>query len=76
LRRILAIEILTATRAIDFRAPLEASPALMRVHAEVRKAVVAPGPDKILADEMRLVDDLVKSGALRRAAEIVAGPLN
>jgi len=76
LRRILAIEILTATRAIDFRAPLTASPALMNVHAEVRKVVGRPGPDKVLADEMKLVDDLAKSHSMRRAAELVTGPLN
>jgi histidine ammonia-lyase len=76
LRRILAIEILAATRAIDFRAPLTASPALMKVHAEVRKVVSSPGPDKVLADEMKLVDDLAKSLSMRRAAELVTGPLN
>jgi histidine ammonia-lyase len=76
LRRILAIEILAATRAIDFRAPLTASPALMKVHAEVRKVVSSPGPDKVLADEMKLVDDLAKSLSLRHAAELVTGPLN
>ncbi len=76
LRRILAIEILAATRAIDFRAPLTASPALMKVHAEVRKVVGKPGPDKVLADEMKLVEDLAKSLSMRRAAELVSGPLN
>jgi histidine ammonia-lyase len=76
LRRILAIEILTATRAIDFRAPLTASPALMNVHAEVRKVVSGPGPDKVLADEMKLVDDLAKSLSMRRSAELITGPLN
>lgn len=76
LRRILSIEILAATRAIDFRAPLAASPALMRVHAEIRKAVAAPGPDNVLADEMQTVDEIVKSGALRRAAEVVTSRLN
>ncbi|MFM8835301.1 MAG: aromatic amino acid lyase, partial [Actinomycetota bacterium] len=76
LRRILSIEILAATRAIDFRAPLAASPALMRVHAEIRKAVAAPRPDNVLADEMQTVDEIVKSGALRRAAEVVTSRLN
>ena len=76
LRRILAIEILTATRAIDFRAPLTASPALMNVHAEVRKLVGRPGPDKLLADEMKLVENLAKTLSMRRAAELITGPLN
>lgn len=76
LRRILAIEILAATRAIDFRSPLTASPALMSVHREVRKVVGRPGPDRLLADEMKLVEDLSRYLKIRRAAEAVTGPLN
>jgi histidine ammonia-lyase len=76
LRRILAIEILAATRAIDFRAPLTASPALTIVIAEVRKVVDGPGPDRILSQEMSSVENLLMSNALRNAAETVTGPLN
>ena len=76
LRRILAIEILAATRAIDFRAPLTASPALTKVVAEVRKVVDGPGPDRVLSQEMAKVETLAKSSLLRLAAESVTGPLN
>lgn len=75
LRRILAIEILAATRAIDFRAPLTASPALMKVVAEVRKVVDGPGPDRILYEEMSQTENLAKSSSIRLAAESVTGPL-
>jgi histidine ammonia-lyase len=76
LRRILAIEILAASRAIDFRAPLTASPALTKVVAEIRKVVDGPGPDRILSQEMSSVENLLMSNALRNAAETVTGPLN
>ncbi len=76
LRRILAIEILAASRAIDFRAPLTASPALIKVVAEVRKVVDGPGPDRVLSQEMAKVETLAKSSLLRLAAESVTGPLN
>jgi histidine ammonia-lyase len=76
LRRILAIEILAATRAIDFRAPLTASPALTNVVAEVRKVVDGPGPDRILSHEMTQIESLTKSNLIRLAAESVTGPLN
>ena len=76
LRRILAIEILSASRAIDFRAPLTASPALTKVVAEVRKVVDGPGPDRILSHEMTQIESLAKSGLMRLAAESVTGPLN
>ena len=76
LRRILAIEILAATRAIDFRAPLKASPALTKVITEVRKVVDGPGPDRVLSQEMSSVETLLMSNALRTAAQTVTGPLN
>ena len=76
LRRILAIEILAATRAIDFRAPLTASPALTKVVAEVRKVVDGPGPDRILSYEMAQIESLAKSNLIRVTAESVTGPLN
>ena len=76
LRRILAIEIFAATRAIDYRAPLTASPALTKVVGEVRKVIGAPGPDRILAEQMAQVETLARTHALRLAAETVTGPLN
>jgi histidine ammonia-lyase len=72
----LAIEILAATRAIDFRAPLTASPALTKVVAEIRRVVDGPGPDRVLSQEMFQVETLAKSGVLQIAAETVSGPLN
>lgn len=76
LRRIVAIEILSATRAIDMRQPLKSSPALTKVHAEVRKVVDGPGPDRILSQEMARVEILAISRVLRTAAETVTSPLN
>ena len=76
LRRILAIEIFAATRAIDYRAPLTASPALTKVVSEVRKVIGAPGPDRILAEQMAQVETLAGTHVLRLAAETVTGPLN
>ena len=76
LRRIVAIEILSATRALDMRQPLKSSPALTKVCAEVRKVVDSPGPDRILSEEMARVEILCASGQIRTAAETVSGPLN
>ncbi len=76
LRRIVAIEILSATRALDMRQPLKSSPALTKVCAEVRKVVDSPGPDRILSEEMARVEILCASGQIRTAAETVTGPLN
>ena len=60
LTRVLAIEILTAARALDLRAPLEPAAATGAVRDAVRAAGVAgPGPDRHLAPEIETVVGLV-----------------
>ena len=44
LRRVIAIEILTAARALDFRAPLTPGPVTAAVRDVVRTRVAGPGP--------------------------------
>jgi histidine ammonia-lyase len=56
LRRVLAIEILTAARALDFRAPLESSPPIAAVRRSIREVVPGPGPDRHLAPEIEALD--------------------
>ncbi|GAA1547260.1 histidine ammonia-lyase [Microbacterium ginsengiterrae] len=69
LARVLAIEVLTAARAIDLRAPLEAGPATGAVRDLVRTVAAGPGPDRFLSPEMEAVTELVRSGAVARTAE-------
>jgi histidine ammonia-lyase len=71
LSRVLAIEILTAARALDLRAPLEPAVPTGAVRDAVRAAGVAgPGPDRHLAPEIQTVVDLVTGGALLAATGI------
>ncbi|HET9073516.1 MAG TPA: histidine ammonia-lyase [Solirubrobacteraceae bacterium] len=76
LSRVLAIELLTAARGIDLRAPLRPGPATTAVIAALRQHVPGPGPDRFLAPEVEAAHQLVHSGAVRRAAESVTGPLH
>ena len=76
LTRVLAIEVLTAARAIDLRAPLVASPGTGAVIAAVREHVEGPGPDRYLAPEIESVVALARTGALVTAAEAAIGPLS
>ncbi|MGY1809261.1 histidine ammonia-lyase [Blastococcus sp. SYSU D00669] len=72
LTRVLAIEVLTAARAIDLRAPLAPAAATGAVRDAVRAAGVAgPGPDRHLAPEIDAVVDLVHTGAVPAAARAV-----
>ena len=68
LRRVLAVEILTAARALDLRAPLQPGPVTAAVRAAVRRKVAGPGPDRHLGPEIDAVVELLASGALAAAS--------
>jgi histidine ammonia-lyase len=75
LTRVLAIELLTAARAMDLRAPLTPAPATAAVLAAVREHVAGPATDRFLAPEIEAVVTLVAGGRVVAAAESVTGPL-
>jgi histidine ammonia-lyase len=76
LTRVVAVEVLTAARALDLRAPLEPSPATGAVVRLLREAgIQGPGPDRHLAPEIETAVELVRSGAVLAAAEEVIGEL-
>ena len=71
LTRVLAIEVLTAARALDLRAPLAPAPATGAVRDAVRAGgVPGPGPDRHLAPEIEAVVGLVASGAVLTATDL------
>jgi histidine ammonia-lyase len=76
LTTVLAIEVLTAARALDMRHPLTPSPATGAVIGALRERVEGPGPDRFLAPEIAAAVGMARSGALLRAAEGAVGPLN
>jgi histidine ammonia-lyase len=73
--RVLAIEILSAARALDFRAPLEPAPATAAVVRHLRRDVRGPGPDRHLAPEIQAAVQGVRDGSLVAAAQVATGPL-
>ncbi|MCW2797443.1 histidine ammonia-lyase [Nocardioides sp.] len=76
LTRVVGIEVLTAARALDMRAPLEPSPATAAVVRLLRAAgVEGPGPDRHLSPEIEMAVGLVRSGAVLDAVEEVIGEL-
>ncbi len=64
LTRILAIELVTAARAIELRAPLEPAPATSGVIRALREVVPGSGPDRFLAPELEAAEGLVRSRSL------------
>jgi histidine ammonia-lyase len=68
LTTVLAVELLTAARALDLRAPLRPAAATGAVVDLLRQEVPGPGPDRHLAPEISAVERLVRDGAVTRAA--------
>ncbi|REE76878.1 histidine ammonia-lyase [Rhodococcus wratislaviensis] len=75
LTRVLAIEALTAARALDLRAPLAPSPATGAVRDTIREHVDGPGTDRHLAPEIEAAVALAASGRLLETAEGAVGAL-
>jgi histidine ammonia-lyase len=75
LTRVLAVELLTAARGIDLRAPLQPAAATGAVIAALRITTQGPGPDRFLAPEIEQAVGLIRSGKALAAAEGQTGPL-
>ncbi len=75
LTRVLAIELLTAARALDMRSPLTPAPVTAAVRDRLRVDVLGPGRDRELAPEIEAAFQLVASGEVVRVAETAGGPL-
>jgi histidine ammonia-lyase len=74
-RTVLAIEILSACQALDFLAPLRPGRGPRSVHEAVRRAVPFMETDRVLANDIREIEGLLRAGTLRAAAESAAGRL-
>jgi histidine ammonia-lyase len=76
LTRILAVELLTAARALDLRAPLRPAPGTAAAVAVLRaRGVAGPGPDRYLSVELRAAEEAVRDGSVLAAVEKAVGAL-
>jgi histidine ammonia-lyase len=73
LRRVLAVEILTAARALDFRAPLQPGAVTGAARGLVRTVVDGPGPDRHLGPEIDAVVELLVSHQFSLVVEPLLG---
>ena len=76
LRRIVAVELVCAGRALDLRAPIEPAPGTRAAVAALRAGVPGPGPDRYLAPELVAAEACLASGRLLDAVEVAVGPLD
>ena len=61
LRRVIAIELVTAARALEMRAPLKPAKITGDLLAQLRKVVPGVGPDRFLAPELEAAENLLRS---------------
>ncbi|MQA97039.1 MAG: histidine ammonia-lyase [Streptosporangiales bacterium] len=76
LTAVLAVEILTAARAIDLRAPHEPAPGTGAAVTALRVDVGGPGTDRHLAPEIDAAVRQVADGTLLSAVQSAIGPLD
>jgi histidine ammonia-lyase len=76
LAHILAIELLAAAQALEFRRPLTSSPALEAVHACLRERVAPYERDRVNYPDIAAAREIVTSGAILDAAESALGRLD
>jgi histidine ammonia-lyase len=74
LSRILAVEAMSAAQGIAFRAPLQSSPALLAAIEALRVQVPVLEADRYMAGDIERAAELVRSGALIRAAGLEIAP--
>ncbi|NLL43842.1 MAG: histidine ammonia-lyase [Firmicutes bacterium] len=76
LQNILAIELLCACQALEFREPSKMSPAAKAVYDLVREQVPPLKEDRFLEPEIKLARDLVAAGQVLKAVEDIIGSVN
>lgn len=62
LRRLVAIELLVASRALDLRGEVEIAPPLRRLHGQVRQRVAPLERDRPAAPDINAVLEMIESG--------------
>jgi histidine ammonia-lyase len=69
LEYILAIELLTACQAIEFRRPLHSSSILEHAHDFVRQQVSFANEDRIFADDIRKIKSMIESFSFKKEVD-------
>jgi histidine ammonia-lyase len=72
LEYILAIELMTACQAIEFRRPLRSSSILENAHTFVRQQVRFANEDRIFADDIRKIKSMIESFGFIQEADAFA----
>ena len=72
---VLAIELLCSCQAMEFQRPLKGSKAIESVYEFIRQHVEPLKEDRFLADDMRVIKNLIISGEVLASAQKIVGEL-
>lgn len=67
--KILAVELVCAAQAFDFRRPMKSAPVLETCHSEVRKTIDHADVDRVFAHDLEAARKIISSGKLVETAE-------
>jgi histidine ammonia-lyase len=73
---VIAIELMAAAQAFEFRRPASPSPAIQAAFGVIREHVVKLEEDRPLYDDINTLTRIAKEGKILDAVEQVAGKLN
>jgi histidine ammonia-lyase len=73
--RVLAVELLTAAQALDFRAPLKPGHGVLVAHRLLRELISHANQDYEVRNDLDTCADLLRRGDLARGVEAAVGPL-
>ncbi len=73
--KVLAIEMLSAAQALDYRQPLRAGRGVQAAHTRIREAVAHKEADAYFGDDIERAVEMLSAGQLVQAAESAVGPL-
>ena len=73
---VIAIEMMAAAQAVDFRKPRRPGAGVRAAHRQIRTVVAHLADDRPLHPDVAKIAELVRSGAIVKAVERVAGPIS
>jgi len=74
--KILAIELLTAAQAFEFRKPLKSGVLLDEVHKYIRKKVSFAEKDRVFSEDIEVAIEIIKSGSIINVIQQVMNKKN
>lgn len=76
LENILAVELVCAAQAFDYRRPMKSGAMLDACHAAIREKIDHAEEDRVFADDLKVAQKLISSKAINHCAETTASENN